>query len=107
MKLIELVMVSVVVTATCVGGKACFNSYSADTVKLNAEEDALKHCRRVHSQWSSCAADCQGIDSDGDGYVRCAVTDGADREDAIECRVSRVFSYQRGCVPMRNTPRRR
>lgn len=81
---------------------------TADTIRENANTDARAHARRFHPRWSHYVADCQGVDSDGDGYVTCTIGDGDQITEAIECRTAVVMDYQRGCRPMRsviNQPR--
>lgn len=79
---------------------------TADTVKAHAQEDARTYVRTMHPAWTTPVVDRQGVDSDDDGYVRCTVGDGANTTEAIECRTSVVFNYQRGCAPMRLSPGR-
>ncbi len=72
-------------------------SVSMPRMRARAEEDA-----RAYGRISGLAhptATCQSASS-ADGFVRCAVTDGA-RVVAVECRASLAMNYQRGCAPMR------
>lgn len=77
---------------------------TAGTVKAHAQEDARTYVHTIHPAWTHAVVDCQGVDSDGDGYVRCTVGDGANATEAIECRTSVVMNYHRGCTPMRLIP---
>lgn len=80
------------------------NALTSNTVRTHAQEDARTYVRTIHPAWTHPVVDCQGVDSDGDGYVRCTVGDGVNVTEAIECRTSVVFNYQRGCAPMRLSP---
>lgn len=82
------------------------DAITSGTVKSRAQEDAHTYVRTIHPHWSLPVVDCQGVDSDGDGYVRCTVGDGANFTEAIECRTSLVINYRRGCAPMRLVPGR-
>jgi hypothetical protein len=82
------------------------DAVTSGTVRTHAREDARTYVRTIHPAWTTPVVDCQGVDSDGDGYVRCTVGDGANATEAIECRTSVLFDYQRGCAPMR-TPQGR
>lgn len=73
---------------------------TADTVRERATADALKMTREVRPSWRDARATCQGVDSDGDGYVRCLVVNGSESE-ALDCRATVWLDYARGCVPMR------
>lgn len=75
---------------------------TSDTVRANAEADARAYVHTFHPAWAHPVVNCQGVDSDGDHYVRCTVGDGGSITEPIECRTSVVLNYQRGCVPMRN-----
>ena len=77
------------------------DAVTSNTVRTHAQEDARAYVRTIHPAWTNPVVDCQGVDSDGDGYVRCTVGDGGNTTEAIECRTSVLFSYQRGCAPMR------
>jgi len=80
------------------------DAVTSGRVKYRAREDAHLYVRTMHPAWALPVVDCQGVDSDGDGYVRCTVGDGANVTEAIECRTSLLFNYQRGCVFMRLVP---
>lgn len=75
--------------------------FFADRVRDRANEDARAYSREFHPGWTHPTVSCQSVDSDSDGYVTCTIGDGANATEAIECRVSRVTNYKRGCRPMR------
>lgn len=99
-------MVGFVVVAVALGGLGyLWNAGWSDTVRAKAQNDARDYSRAMHPTWPRVVVDCQGVDSDEDGYVRCTIGNGGDITESIECRTSRVMDYQRGCVPMRMAPR--
>lgn len=98
-------VVMVIAFAVSIGGYAASQVLFASTIREHAENDARAYGVRMHPTWPRVVVDCQGVDSDGDGYVRCTVGDGVATTEAVECRTSVVIDYQRGCVPMRMAPR--
>lgn len=72
-------------------------SVTVPWMRARAEDDARTYGRAMGLSRPS--ATCQSTSTD-DGFVRCAVTDGA-RVVAVECRASYVLDYERGCAPMR------
>lgn len=99
MKAREVVMVPILLGMVC----GC-DAMTSGTVRDRAQDDARGYARRFHPAWTTPVVDCQGVDSDGDGYVRCTVGDGVSITEPIECRTSLMTNYQRGCVPMRLLP---
>lgn len=73
---------------------------TASRVQSRAQTDACRYVRVMHPNWLRPTVLCQGVDTDGNGYVRCTVGDGGNRTEVIECRTSLVTDAQRGCVPV-------
>lgn len=84
--------------ASCVGCSVALNATTADTVRDRAETDARAYAVQMHPGMTRVL--CQGVDSDGDGYVTCTLGDGREAV-GIECRASLWMDYARGCRPMR------
>lgn len=75
----------------------------AGRVRPRATADARAYAAQLHPGLTRVV--CQGEDSDGDGYVTCAVGDGAGRTEGVECRATVWSEYDRGCRPMRAVAR--
>lgn len=81
----------------CVAMLSLVESVTVPWMRSRAAEDARAYGRGAGFVHPS--AVCQSA-STADGFVRCSVMEGA-RIVAVECRVSYVLDYERGCAPMR------
>lgn len=95
-----IVLIIVGIFALGIVGKFASCACSGDR-RANANTEARQYVRTMHPGWTRPVISCQGMDTDGNGYVTCTVGDGTDRTEAIECAAFVTVSFNEGCRPMR------
>jgi hypothetical protein len=96
--LTEILVASLVVLLV-VGGAVAYFTWPwiiAGRVERHAEEQAVEYARRMHPRWRTVLTECQRVDEDGNGYVRCTLGDGNVTEQ-VECAAYGFWSLNRGC----------
>lgn len=74
-----------------VGAVAVYSTFKVrdpafrSNVRTLAEADARTWIHDMHSEWGEAHVDCQGIDTDGNGYVSCSVAVAGRDVDPLEC----------------------